>query len=211
TAQENRIHVQLRNLPPTAIPADLRRVITRERIENVNSVMLDYNRFAPTGRAYFTVTHPDFLRPCIKALQNASVSSIPITAQSAPSPNDAPPTRTRGAKGRAEAVQRSIITGNGPNGGIWGNEKCVVMWGLPGKLEADALKKHLADFTLASSEGGQREVIRLDGAYFSLYSRHLVRLESVAEAHRLVRQKHMTYYEREEKGEKYLIHARVVY
>lgn len=46
---------------------------------------------------------------------------------------------------------------------------------------------------------------------FSRGSKHLVRMSSEAEAHRLVRSLHMTYFEPEVHKQKYLIRASVIY
>ncbi|EGO20899.1 hypothetical protein SERLADRAFT_397787, partial [Serpula lacrymans var. lacrymans S7.9] len=112
-----RVHIQLRGLPRSALPSDIRRTVIREKLTAVTDIVLDYHRFNPTGRAYLTVSHPDFMKTNLHALENATVGGIPFESYSAPPPASGPPERTRGPKGRAEAADRGLITGNGPRGG----------------------------------------------------------------------------------------------
>jgi len=67
--------------------------------------------------------------------------------------------RSRGLKGREEASQRSIVSGNGSQGGITDIGRSVVLSGLPGKITTDAVRQYLKDYSLM---GGQAEVVKLD-------------------------------------------------
>jgi len=211
--KDHMTHIQLRNIPPTATPTDLRRLVTRSKLEGVTDVALDYQRFLTSGRAYLTLSHPDFLRSNLDALQNTSISSISVTAVASDPPLDVTPLRTRGTAGRVDASQRGIIVGNGIRAGLLNPAKNVVLWGLPGKMTPEALKKVLKRFKLAGSDGGKQEVAKVEmpDRTFTLFSRHLVRVSSVSEAHRLVRAMHMTYFEPQRWGKKYRIQARVIY
>jgi hypothetical protein len=108
------------------------------------------------------LTHPDHLRSNIESLQNSSIAGIIITAQPSPPPAASPPSRSRGVKGREEAVNRGIVNGNGPHGGLLNTSKNVAIWGLPGKLTAEELKASLKSFRFASSEDGRQEVMKLE-------------------------------------------------
>jgi len=179
----------------------------------VTDVAIDYHRFIPTGRAFLTLTTPDVLNQNLRALENASISSIPITSVSSPPP----PTvsqRTRGVQGRMEAAERGLITGNGPRGGVVNDGKNIVLWGLPGRLTPEGLKGLLHNFKLAGTEGRKKEFVKVeppDRSAYTMVSKHLIRMSSVSEAHRLVRALHMTYFQPEVHKEKYLIRCRVVY
>jgi len=212
-SNEERIHIQLRGLPRTALPADIKRALIRGRLMGVTDVAIDYHRFIPTGRAFLTLTTPDVLNQNLRALENASISSIPITSVSSPPP----PTvsqRTRGVQGRMEAAERGLITGNGPRGGVVNDGKNIVLWGLPGRLTPEGLKGLLHNFKLAGTEGRKKEFVKVeppDRSAYTMVSKHLIRMSSVSEAHRLVRALHMTYFQPEVHKEKYLIRCRVVY
>lgn len=72
------------------------------------------------------------------------------------------PGRSRGAKGREDAMKRGVITGNGPDAGVRERGKNVVLWGLPGKLASEALREHLKKFRLAGSASGEEDIIKLE-------------------------------------------------
>jgi hypothetical protein len=67
--------------------------------------------------------------------------------------------RSRGLKGREEASERSIVSGNGSQGGITDVGKSVVLLGLPSKISTDAVRRYLKDYSLM---GGQAEVVKLE-------------------------------------------------
>lgn len=127
-----------------------------------NPVAIDYSRFLPTGRAYLTLTHPDLLRRNLTALQNATVAGISVTAQSAPPPSQSTPPRTRGVKGRSEAAERGLITGNGPRGGIVNPGRNVVVWGLPGKMTTGELRDYLRGMGFSWVGPGKEEIVKLE-------------------------------------------------
>ncbi|KAH9951225.1 hypothetical protein B0H21DRAFT_269749 [Amylocystis lapponica] len=207
-------HIQLRSLPRSALPTDIRRLCAKQRIENVDSVALDYDRFLPTGKAYVTLTQPDFVPSALRSLKGTIVGGAMIEAGSVREDQVHRPTRTRGARGRAQAAERGIMDGNGVGAGVTSTGRSVVLSGLPGKLTPDALKEFLKSFKLAGHDNDKREIVKLeiDGhEKFAFTSRHFVRLASVSEAHRLVRSLHMTFFHPEIHDTKYPIHARVVY
>ena len=70
-----------------------------------------------------------------------------------------PRMRSRGLKGREEASERSIVSGNGSQGGITDVGKSVLLSGLPGRITTDAVRRYLKDYTLT---GGQAEVVKLE-------------------------------------------------
>lgn len=122
-------------------------------------VQLDYHRFLPTGRAYLTFTHADFVKSALRALQGATIATLPVYAQSSPPPPPGPESiRARGAKGFDQAVERSVIRGNGPSAGISGSGKNVVLYGMPGRLTAEELTEHLRGYKLA--EDGKKSVVK---------------------------------------------------
>jgi hypothetical protein len=133
----------------------------------VEPVALDYYRFHPTGRAYITLTHPDFLRPNLNILAKASIATIPISAVPSPPPENSP-SRMRGAKGRAEAALRGVANGNGPNAGTRNPSRYVVMWGLPGKMKIHELREFLRPFVLSGADHGQPEIVKLARSAFFL-------------------------------------------
>ena len=70
--------------------------------------------------------------------------------------------RTRGVKGRLEAAERGLISGNGPDGTSTSHGRGVVIYGLPGKLTPEALRPYLKDFKLVATEVGHKEIIKLE-------------------------------------------------
>jgi hypothetical protein len=141
--------------------------------------------------------------------------------------------RSRGLKGREEASERSIVFGNGSQGGITDVGRSVLLSGLPGKISTNAVRQYLKDYSLI---GGRAEVVKLDMCVSSssfdvlscpftpvpspshlhrisrstLTSRVLVRLRSASEAFRLLRNLHMTNYEPDVWEDRYIIRANLV-
>jgi hypothetical protein len=67
--------------------------------------------------------------------------------------------RSRGLKGREEASERSIVIGNGCQGGITDVGRSVLLSGLPGKITTEAVRRYLKNYKLM---GGQAEVVKVD-------------------------------------------------
>ncbi|KZT09472.1 uncharacterized protein LAESUDRAFT_722434 [Laetiporus sulphureus 93-53] len=207
-------HILLTKLSRSVIPADIKRLCGKNKVDHVSDVKLDYYRFTPTGRAWVEVTAPIHLKKTLKALQNTVIGST-VLAPLVADPYAGPPIRMRGKKGFTEAVERGIVLGNGLNGGITGQGKNVVIYGLPRMMEPEAVRDFLKSFKLASMQEGQQvykmEIQKESIKKSTFTSRYLVRLASVSEAHRVVRRIHMTYYQPENYGSRYPVHARVIY
>ncbi|ETW86007.1 hypothetical protein HETIRDRAFT_432539 [Heterobasidion irregulare TC 32-1] len=201
-------HMKLNGLPRTALPSDIRRMLVKYNItENFGDIQLDYGRFIPTGSAYLTFTAQSALHRAFIELRNASHMGFPITASRTPVPIGPPP-RSRGDRGRLEASQRGVISGDGYRAGITETGKSVVVWGMPGKMTTDTMRLFLRGYKLAPGEG---QITKLDSIGTQLTSRHFVRLNSMSEAYRLVRNVHMTFFEPLVWGDRYIIRARVVH
>jgi len=116
--------------------------------------------------------------------------------------------RSRGLKGREEASERSIVYGNGSQGGITDVGKSVLLLGLPLRISANVVRRYLKDYSLM---GGEAEVVKLSwNPRGTFTSRVLVRLCSASEAFRLVRNLHMTNYASDVWEDKYIIRARLI-
>lgn len=74
-----------------------------------------------------------------------------------------PPTettmRSRGLKGRKEASERSVVTGDGIQGGITDGGRSVLLSGLPGRISTESVRRFLRNYKLM---GGQAEVVKLE-------------------------------------------------
>jgi len=160
--------------------------------------------------AFLTLSTPDSMEKNLRLLQKSTLTSLPVNAVAVKSAALSTTRRNRGAQGRQDAVNRGIVTGDGPDGGIASNARSLVVWGLPGKLDPHSFKQYLKRFRLSGAQGDE-EILKLDPPKLSLLSRHLVRCVSVSEAHRLVRLLHMAYYNEPIHGNKYLLRARVIY
>ena len=162
---KNRKDIQLRNVPLSATPADIQRLVKKTRMEDVtagenfhqrilerhltwDAVQLDYHRFLPTGRAYVSISHPNHLEQALRSLEKASLSAHPLFYSPAPPISHPVLVRSRGADGRAKAAERGLFEGNGPSAGIKAKGVDVVLYGLPGKLMASALKSYLLSVKL---------------------------------------------------------------
>jgi len=159
----------------------------------------------PTGQAYILYgTQPEALKANRKLL-NAKIMGHILDVSLVDTPQQP---RLRGTAGREEALQRGEDFGSGPDAGLKERGTSVCIWGLPGKLTAPGLRKYLVGFDLRMDVEYPIAKLHTDD---SLTSRFLVRLTSVAEAHRLVRFYHMKHFSPASWGDRYKIHARVIY
>ncbi|KAF8503633.1 hypothetical protein F5888DRAFT_1663836 [Russula emetica] len=183
------VHVKLTGLPRTATPADITRLLAMNKVHNITKVTLDYRRFEPTGCAFLTLSQPSVLPKTLASLKQLRM-------------------RSRGLKGREEASERSIVAGTGSQAGITDVGRSVLLSGLPGKISTNAVRRCLNDYNLM---GGQAEVVKMaSNSKSTMTSRVLVRLCSPSEAFRLLRNLHMTNYEPDVWGDKYIIRAKLI-
>ncbi|KAF8626228.1 hypothetical protein AX15_004915 [Amanita polypyramis BW_CC] len=208
-------HIALLNIPSTATTADVQRAVTRANLGGVQDVALVYSHFRPTGTALISLTRNSFLsKENLRKLDSASIAGIPVKAvPRLLDPGDTQPPRTRGAKGREEAAVRGALKGDGPHAGIPNGEKTVTIWGFPGKTESAAVEFVVRDFDLARSSDGKANVYKIlaPPGQFSMFSRFIVQLSSVSEAHQLVRRINMTYFEPETLSDRFLLRARIIH
>ena len=133
---------------------------------NPFAVALDFYRLRPTGRAWLTLSSPNYMQHALKAMRGAVLSGKTLGAAPAKDPSELN-TRTRGVRGRLQAAERGLLTGNGPYGMSTSRGKGVVLYGMPGKLTPDSLRTYLKNFKLAVAEAGQREIVKLETPYVS--------------------------------------------
>jgi len=176
-------------------------------------VAIDYNRFKPSGNGYIILRSPEFMERNLRLLQNTTVGGFRISALPSNDPDSQSrlSQRTRGAKGKAEAAHRGLLTGDGPGGGVTGGGKHVILSGLPGKMNADSVRVWLKNYKFANDGSGDVVKLDLPANHMSLMSKHFVRLANASEAHRLARTLHMTFFQQDVWDTKYLIKARVVH
>jgi len=184
--------IQLSNVPPTATPADLRRLITRAQVPGVEQVAIEYFHLEPTGSAYLQLTHPDFLQSNLDALEKVTISGLHPIAE--------PSYR------RTMDLQ---LQGHGLSSELDCNGKSVAIWVFPKKMQPARLADFLVGFNFPP---GEPYIFQIPMSVpYTTVSRFLVRLASVSEAHRLVRELHMTQFKPEEHGTRYSLRARVIY
>ncbi|KAJ7273579.1 hypothetical protein B0H12DRAFT_1090075 [Mycena haematopus] len=190
--------IVLSNIPPTATPADLRRLVHRAQVQGVEDVAIDYDNLTPTGRAYLQLTHPDFLLPSLDILEKFTISGVHPIAE----PSDRLPMSAQ-------------LEGNGLSSELDSNGRYAVVWGLPKAVSPPQLDRQLLagryNFPLGEPYIFKMPPRSNTPRSFTRFGRFLVRLASVSEAHRLVREVHMTYYWPEELKTEYLLRARVIY
>ncbi|CAE6433245.1 unnamed protein product [Rhizoctonia solani] len=207
-ARRERTWVKLSGLPRTISPADIAKHVTALTLSNPKQVHLDYRNFIPSGRAWVGFTNPEKTEQALQVLRDSVIAGHTIRAQKTDEQNlvDAGlPPRTRGFRGRAEAQERGLASGNGPDAKLINRQKNVYMWGLPGRTLGPELVKLLDPYGLRVTAEEPRPIQKLERK--APTSRFVVRLTTIAGAHRLVRDFHMT----EKFGAGYLVHARVVY
>jgi len=157
-------HIELRNVPVTATPGDLRRLVHRSKAQGVSEsacivpmssnpptttdftfpVALMYDRFAPTQKALITVTLPDFVRDNIRVLDNATLSGFTVHAAPILDP-----------------IPGNIETGSGPRGGLKEAEsgKSVILSGIPIRASGQIIDELTAKYELDADS--QHPVVRI--------------------------------------------------
>ncbi|KAI0797931.1 hypothetical protein C8Q75DRAFT_801839 [Abortiporus biennis] len=204
-------YIKVEGLPRSITTGDLRRLCVKSKVENVANIGIDYHRFAPTGTAYIALTQSDFVPSAVKNLRGSILGGLRVKAN-----HSVPPDvqrRSRGVKGRAEAAERGLVTGEGLGAGVASCGKSVVVYGLPGKMTVDAMKAFLKIFNLAETDNGEQSVVKIEPTpgVFTLISKFLVRAANESEAQRIVRKVHNTLFQSDIWGDKYQVKARVLY
>jgi len=184
--------IQLSNVPKTATPADLRRLVTRAQVNGVEDVAIEYHSLEPNGRAYLKLTHPDYLLPNLDALEKVTISGVHLVAE----PSDRAPMSDR-------------FNGNGLSSELDSNGKNVVISGLPKSMNLEGVDRLLKGFSFPPGEPYIFKIPSTEA--FIMTRRFLVRLVSVPEAHRLVCQLHLRWFRPELYQLQYPIRARVIY
>ncbi|KAG9010911.1 hypothetical protein FRB94_009391 [Tulasnella sp. JGI-2019a] len=205
----SRFFLRVTGLPKTAIHSDVWRMLKASQVEGCQNVYLDYFRLVPLGAAWLSFATEKEQNAARTVLRRLAMSTFPLTVETI----EGTPFKTmrrRGAEGREAALERGIpLIGNGPDAGIRERGTGVVLFGLPGKLFTDSL--HRACIQGFELKGQIKDsIIKLESAR-TLTSRFYIRLDSEAEAHRLVRSLHMNTFQPTEYGDRYVIRARVVY
>lgn len=98
----------------------------------------------PSGRGWLRFGQPEQAQIATEVLGTSVVAAHRIRAQlteEADMLRAGFPPRTRGEKGRAEAVERGLISGNGPDAKLKERGSNVYIWGLPGTITASDLAK----------------------------------------------------------------------
>ena len=124
-------------------------------------VDIDYKHFEPSGTAWITMSSAGFAGSAVRALRDHNLAGLPLTVNLSPPPRESRPARLRGVKGRAEAAEREVVTGDGPGAGITGGRRTVVLSGLPARMSPDAVRTWLKNFKLASSTPEEKEVSKI--------------------------------------------------
>ncbi|KAI0079908.1 hypothetical protein K474DRAFT_1705165 [Panus rudis PR-1116 ss-1] len=208
----NNRHVRLSGVPRTATPADIRRLCAKQKVENIDQYAIEYHNFRPTRNAIVSFTTADLRRSATPRLQNSVLGGYRLTVNNAREPNWQNASRGRGARGKHEASLRGIIRGDGPGAGIQGSGKNVILSGVPGKTDPEAVRGFLRSFELYNLDSEQ-DVVKLEWEPFtqSWFSTYLIRLDSVSDAHHLVRRANMSYWYPSRHGGRFQLRAHVVY
>ena len=129
----------------------------------IYKVSINYNRFVPNREGFISMTNLSYVQNALNLLPRSSIGGYHISAVPCDSLVVEQPVRTRGFKGRAEAAERGIISGDGPSAGISRQGRNVILYGLPYRLSAPGLRSYLRNFQLEDiSATGEEEVIKIE-------------------------------------------------
>ncbi|KAJ3755841.1 hypothetical protein EV360DRAFT_85537 [Lentinula raphanica] len=157
-------------------PADIRRMLTRYNVQGVADVALIYEKFVPTRQALITLARPNFLRDNLRELTNATLSGQVFTSEEVDYSETEPPPPE---------------LGRGPHAGVDNLGKNVVLSYFPSGTSPRSIQTISEKYSLAGSfDVSVRSVKSGDGPKDPVVM--LVKLQSESEAHRMVRDLHMT-------------------
>ncbi|EJU05766.1 hypothetical protein DACRYDRAFT_20149 [Dacryopinax primogenitus] len=218
--------MRLLEVPTTALHSDIRQALSRSGVTGRFDVYLEYYRFLRRDSAYIKFENKIDAKTANEKIGGRGkfqISGHDVVAIAANQPSNVP------------GIDRSLsldfgprgtfTTGSGPDAGLFSRGTSVCLYGLPGRIQAEDVEAALRGFALRkptrreqvvdddpqAAEEHLPSVNKLAHNGRSLTSRHLVQLENISEAHRLVRQLHMTYWDEHTWGTKYICRARVVY
>ncbi|KAL0947054.1 hypothetical protein HGRIS_013195 [Hohenbuehelia grisea] len=154
------LHIELRRVPHTTLPSDIRRALQHAQVQGVAEVALQYQHFKVADRALLTLSHPSYLSSALRALKNLTLCSLPVNVVPVNTKVSTPMTRTRGAQGRAEAGDRGAVTGLGPRGGLPPGGNYVTVTGLPPSTTVADFRDLLRGFKLAEATD-QPDVVKV--------------------------------------------------
>jgi RNA recognition motif-containing protein len=129
------------------------------------SVHLDYRNFIPSGRAWVGFTNSEKTEQALQVLRNSVIAGHTIRAQKTDEQNlvnAGLPPRTRGPRGRAQAQERGLASGNGPDAKLINRQKNVYMWGLPGRVLGPELVKLFEPYGLRVTDEEPRSIQKLE-------------------------------------------------
>jgi hypothetical protein len=127
-------------------------------------VYLDYDYFKPTGRAFLTLVSSDYLQKSLKALQNLSISGIPIYSEYYDSPVKPGNSLSHSThKDRVAAARRGDLLGRGPSAGIPQTEaqEILTVAGLPARTTVEELANVLKDFDIKKTPEGVPQIVKI--------------------------------------------------
>jgi len=184
-------HILLSGLPALTTIGDIQRAIS-PKLEGVVDVKLDYARFQPTGKAYIFLKRPSYLRQNLRALRNFTLCGLPVQAV-AFRPELVESVRSRGDRGREEALERGTARGTGPGASFPLVGRAIRIIGFPGKFEKADVEKVLEDFKLYRSEEDKTVILKVPvpDRKFTMFSQFIVAMDSASEARRVVRHLHL--------------------
>lgn len=100
------------------------------------------------------MAHPKTTDENLRLLGKATIAGFPVGSNLAEVPDNLPPGRMRGARGRAEAAERGALRGNGPHAGLLNPDRNVLITGIPFGTQVAELAERLRGFRLADSGMG---------------------------------------------------------
>jgi hypothetical protein len=115
------------------------------------AVSIDYFRFSPAGTAILTMIAPDYTRNALQAAKTITFTGCDKIRVYPTLNAKFFGQRFRGAKGRAEALSRGILTGSGPSAWFPAG-KTVIINGFPGRSTVQDLRPFIEGFELKYDE-----------------------------------------------------------
>jgi hypothetical protein len=169
--------------------------------------VLDYHQFRPTGRAYLAFRTPADMRTALQRLRGAALASVPVTAVPASAPTLPVPPRVR--LSAPEYPSDASRSGNGPRAGLAGEGRSVLLEGVPGFLGPETVRARLGAFRLAGGHDVY-PALRFRRTPREREQAVVVHLAAEADAHRLVREWHLTSQFTDREKNQYTTRARLI-
>lgn len=157
----------------------------KAQLDGVTGVDMEYIRWLPAGSALIKFYRPDYIPASVQKLKGLTIAGFPVNVEELDEEHL--------AKHKEFVRQQPQFSGTGPNANTTNLEEKVVLWGLTPRWSISDVARLLQPYQLYKQDEGANNAIHFTPIPEQTHSKKfVVRMADAEEAHRLVRDLHMT-------------------